>query len=336
MSSFLLKGFQQGPLLSLKNKEYRLFVQRFLNLQLEEDLRKRDLTTSLLFSGINSKQTRLRGKAEIFAKQAGILAGVEEFKLFCGLVGISVKSSAEDGETIHSGDKILALSGLIPDLLKVERVGLDLLGRLSGIATATNELVQKIKKIAKTKISATRKTLWGNLDKKAVFIGGGLTHRLGLWQAVLIKENHLTALENLGISDPFLHSVKSISCQSAETLRFLRSHRQSERNGFPVFFEIEVETMGDAVHAGELVLSQNLKFPAALLLDNFSPREARKTVKIFSENGWQGKILLEASGGITPFNIQDYAETGVDLISIGFLTHSAKHFDFSQRIVKMG
>ncbi len=245
---------------------------------------------------------------------------------------ILVNAPFKDGDKIRQGDKALSLSGALETLLRTERVGLDLLGRMSGIATAANELVQKVNKISKTKIAATRKTLWGNLDKKAVFLGGGLTHRLGLWQAVLVKENHLTALKSLGIKDPFSYIKDSLSSLKFHDLMKLIRGTSHQQRRFPSFFEIEVETIEQGVHVGELLMGQKLDFSFALLLDNFSSLNIRKIVKIFSKRSWDKKILLEASGGITPSNLMEYAETGVDLISMGFLTHSVKHFDFSQKI----
>ncbi len=332
VNSLILEGFQQERFLSLKNKEYRRFVQKFLEMQLKEDVKKKDLTTSFLFSRILPDKAASHAEAEIIAKQKGILAGLEEFKFFCEMNQILVNAPFKDGDKIRQGDKALSLSGALETLLRTERVGLDLLGRMSGIATAANELVQKVNKISKTKIAATRKTLWGNLDKKAVFLGGGLTHRLGLWQAVLVKENHLTALKSLGIKDPFSYIKDSLSSLKFHDLMKLIRGTSHQQRRFPSFFEIEVETIEQGVHVGELLMGQKLDFSFALLLDNFSSLNIRKIVKIFSKRSWDKKILLEASGGITPSNLMEYAETGVDLISMGFLTHSVKHFDFSQKI----
>jgi nicotinate-nucleotide pyrophosphorylase (carboxylating) len=314
------KAFQHGHRLSLSQKEYRTWVSSFLKALLKEDTKKEDVTTNLLFPNLKHRMM-----AEIVAKQDGIMAGMEEFQFFCTMNNIKIKPFVQDGTQLPKGKKIAELLGTPPLLLKIERTGLDLIGRMSGIATTTHNLTQRIKKVSQAKLSATRKTLWGPMDKKAVFLGGGLTHRLGLWQALLIKENHLEALRNSGARDPFAEAIHKIAS------------RKSQKK--IAFLEIETESVQEALHVGKLFvenLNRLSKVPLAILLDNFTPQKIRETIRRFEQNGWREKILLEASGGITEENLEDYAKTGVDLISLGTLTHSAKNFDFSQRIVSQG
>ncbi len=307
--------FQHGQLLSMERPEYREWVLTFLTLQFLEDKRKGDITVHALFPDRDARM-----KAEIVAKENGILAGLEELSAFCEAEEIGMISETRDGNRVKKGEVVATLSGPIGKLLETERMGLDLLGRMSGIATLTHELSEKVKKNSSVALAATRKTLWGLLDKKAVYLGGGLTHRLGLWQAILVKDNHLIALHNL-------HGGDAIS----ESIKLSTQHPSSEETRV---VEVEVESFEAARSA--IQCFQECAVPSAvfgLLLDNFSPSLIDKTVAFLTEQKLRDKILLEASGGINRENLTDYANTQVDLISLGSLTHSAPHLDFSERVM---
>lgn len=320
MNPLVEKAFQHGHLLTTQRGPYREWVVSFLTAQVQEDRKKTDLTAEVLYPNQGVVM-----RSGIVAKQSGIMAGIEELKLLCELQGISMTPGAMDGAPVKAGEKVADLMGPVGKLLETERVGLELIGRMSGIATGARELVDEIGKIGPVALAATRKTLWGPIDKKAVYLGGGLTHRLGLWQAILIKENHLIGLRNRGEKDPFHEAVYRAA--------------PAVRRGETVFFEVEVESPDDAVTVGDLMTryipanSNPHGVPLAVLLDNFSTDQIGETERRFEEKGWKGKILLEASGGITKENVLDFARTGVDLISLGSLTHSARNFDFSQRMV---
>ncbi len=199
-----------------------------------------------------------------------------------------------DGRVVEDGIELASVTGPARALLAAERVALNLLGRLSGIATATRELVDLVEGTGAT-ILDTRKTtpLWRALEKAAVRAGGGENHRMGLYDAVLIKDNHLRAVGSVG-----------------EAVRRARA-----RVGARVKIEVEVERMRDlesAIEAGADVV----------LLDNMPPARLRKCVERA-----RGRCLLEASGGVTRRNIRRIAETGVDFISVGWITHSAPALD---------
>ncbi len=199
-----------------------------------------------------------------------------------------------DGRVVEDGIELASVTGPARALLAAERVALNLLGRLSGIATATRELVDLVEGTGAT-ILDTRKTtpLWRALEKAAVRAGGGENHRMGLYDAVLIKDNHLRAVGSVG-----------------EAVRRARA-----RVGARMKIEVEVEGVRDleaAIEAGADVV----------LLDNMPPARIRKCVERA-----RGRCLLEASGGVTRRNIRRIAETGVDFISVGWITHSAPALD---------
>jgi nicotinate-nucleotide pyrophosphorylase (carboxylating) len=184
---------------------------------------------------------------------------------------------------------LLKLNGTIKNILKTERTALNILQRMSGIATETNKLVKKIKH--KSLLCSTRKTQWGLLDKKAVMLGGGGTHRLGLHDFILVKDNHLAATDKINWQ------------------------KLSKK-----FWEIEVDSTKQA-----LVFARYN--PDAIMLDNFKPQTIKRTIKKLSP-----QIIFEASGGITESNLFEYAKTGVDVISMGSLTHSTKSLNINLQV----
>ena len=276
--------------LNLRNREYRKFVDELLEFLWREDSASGDTTTKLL------KNPRQKIKAEVTAKSAGVLAGATEVEFFWQKKGIETLTVKKDGSKIKVGETIFKISGPAEKILAAERVGLNLLSRMSGIATATTRLA---KKIGKNKLSATRKTPLGLLDSKAVVIGGGLPHRLNLADQILVKENHLAV-------DP--DCWKKIKTKD--------------------FFEVEADSTKLAIEiATYFSNSRNL----VLLLDNFSPARLKKLVPRLKKIN--PKIILEASGGITNKSAKQYLKTGVDYVSLGALTHSVAVLDFSLIIV---
>lgn len=263
---------------------------------LEEDIGSGDLTTSLLVPEEDIS------KARFIAKSAFVLAGIPFAREVFRMLNPSVEwtSFSADGEWLRSGDVIAELSGKTRSILTGERVSLNILQRLSGIATLTNTYAEETQGM-KTRIVDTRKTVPGMrfMEKYAVRIGGGYNHRFGLFDGVLIKTNHITAVG--GISE----AVK----------RARQAHHLSK-------IEIEVETLRDLVQALEAGAD-------IVMLDNMSVSDMRKAVQIV-----QGKVLLEASGGINLENVREVAGTGVDMISVGALTHSAAAVDISLQLIK--
>ncbi|MFA4646296.1 carboxylating nicotinate-nucleotide diphosphorylase [Pyrococcus kukulkanii] len=265
---------------------------------LEEDAPYGDVTSEAVIP------ENMSAKAVIIAKQAGTIAGVEEAKALFEYFGVKVSVKRKDGEEVKEGDVILELEGNARAILLVERTALNIMGRMSGIATETRRLVEKVRKVnPKVKVAGTRKSLLRPLDKKAIMIGGGEPHRFSLSDAILIKDNHL-ALVPL---DEAIKRAKSFSVYK--------------------IVEVEVESLNDAVRAAELGAD-------IVMLDNMKPQEIEKVIEELKRRGLRDRIKIEVSGGITPENIEEYAKLDIDVISLGYLTHSVKNFDVSLEIVE--
>ncbi|MEM3726144.1 MAG: carboxylating nicotinate-nucleotide diphosphorylase [Candidatus Bathyarchaeia archaeon] len=270
---------------------------------LAEDVGQGDITTELTVS-----QKRM-AEAEVIAKEDGVVAGIEEAKILLESLGLNVEALTADGEVVKAKQTLLKIHGDAKTILAAERTLLNLLSRMSGIATTTRNLVKKIQKAGlKTKVACTRKTAPGLLyfDKKAVLIGGGDTHRLHLDDMVLIKDNHIAIVGSVE------EAVK----------------RAREGCSFSKKIEVEVTTIEEALTAARVGAD-------IIMLDNFSPTQIKEAVKQLERTGFYGKILLEASGGIKTENIIEYASTGVDIVSLGEITDSAKTLDISLEIVKL-
>ncbi len=259
---------------------------------LEEDLYYGDVTH------VEDRNVR----AEIVSKDSGVIAGVRVAKIAFKSFGVRVLNSIRDGDSIKKGDIVMELEGNSKDILMLERTILNILMRMSGIATVTAEMVEKARSVnPKVRIAATRKTTPGFriFEKMAVEIGGGDTHRFGLGDCVMIKDNHIAIAGDL---------VKAI--------------RLAKRASFTKKIEVEVKRVEDALIAAREGVD-------VIMLDNFKPREIEEAIEILEKEGLRERVLIEASGGITPKNVKYYAKTGVDIISSGYITHSAKALDLS-------
>jgi nicotinate-nucleotide pyrophosphorylase (carboxylating) len=277
--------------LTLRNAKYRQFALSTLIQAYAADVGTYDVTTALL--GLRQKQLVT---AEIRAKEAGIVAGLSECELFWRKYGITVELLKKDGATVRCGEVLVRLRGSAAAILTTERTALNLLQRMSGIATATNRLVQLV---GQNRVAGTRKTPFGLLDCRAIVVGGGLPHRLNLADQILVKENHLAV-------DP-------------ECWKRIRTKD---------FFEIEADNEKLAIEIAEYYKERGGKL--ILLLDNFTPPKLKKLVPQLRRI--HPSIILEASGGITPKNIQAYLAVGVDYVSLGYLTHSSRALDLSLRV----
>ncbi|ASA78640.1 carboxylating nicotinate-nucleotide diphosphorylase [Thermococcus sp. 5-4] len=245
----------------------------------------------------------IRAKAVIIAKQEGIIAGVEEAKALFEHFEVEVEVRKRDGEEVKRGDTILELKGDAHSILLVERTALNIMGRMSGIATEVRRLVEKVKAVnPKVRVAGTRKTLLKPIDKKAILIGGGELHRFSLSDAILIKDNHL-ALVPL---EEAIRRAKSFSVYKV--------------------VEVEVESLEDALKAAKAGAD-------VVMLDNMSPAEIAETVEALRREGLRERVKIEVSGGITPENIEEYAALDIDVISLGYLTHSVRNFDVSLEII---
>jgi len=303
------KAFQRGYELNINNPKYLKVLKRFTTDELKYDLGESDITTNSVFGKDKTKTTAIIG-----SKESGIVAGLEEISWFYKKCGLKIKLFKKDSDSIKKGDILIEIRGYLKKILETERVGLNLLQRMSGIATETNSLVRKTG--SELTILSTRKTTLGYLDKKAVYVGGGSTHRLGLWDAILIKDNHLKALKDIGYKDAIGEAVDRAH-KSDKTARFI---------------EIEVENKEDAIRAAQKFVELG-KGIYVIMLDNMSPDEIRSIVDELKRRKLYNQVLLEASGGITPENIEEYIGLGLDAVSLGYLTHSAKALDMSQEII---
>jgi len=307
--NLILKAYDRSDFLQLKNPIYLDRVRDFTEKCLVEDVGNGDITTEALLLGDNMV------KAVVRAKSSGIIAGVEEAVWFYNNHNLEINAVKKDASPINKGDIILELEGNERDLLETERTGLNLLQRMSSIATLTHEMVEKIKG-KNVQIVPPRKNHWGLLDKKACYLGGALTHRLGLWESILIKENHLESIINGG-HDNYIDTALE------------RAFRHEKA----VFLEIEVEDINDCFKAAKKFKEYKKGKPCIIMLDNFTVEDSKKAVDLLRQENLWDHIIIESSGGIGPENITDYADTGVDVISMSYITYAQNICDLSQRII---
>ncbi len=242
------------------------------------------------------------GKSHLLIKEDGILAGVEVAKrVFAKFDStMQVEVLINDGTPVKKGDIAMVVTAKVRSLLQTERLMLNIMQRMSGIATMTNKYVERLKG-TKTHVLDTRKTTPGlrMLEKQAVKIGGGMNHRIGLFDMILLKDNHIDFCGGI-------------------TNAITRCHEYLKEKGLNLKIEIEVRNFD------ELAEAMNCGGINRIMLDNFSVADTKKAVDIVG-----GKFETESSGGITFDTIRDYAECGVDFISVGALTHSVKGLDMS-------
>jgi len=271
-------------------------LDRAITLWFEEDIREGDHTT------LSTIPKEALGKAVLHVKQAGIIAGIDVAKrVFHRFdTSLSVKTMKADGDQIFVGDQVLEVSGSVQSILQCERLVLNIMQRMSGIATNTREYVDLVKGTG-ARILDTRKTTPGFrfLEKEAVRLGGGVNHRFGLFDMIMIKDNHIDF-------------AGSIEKAIAGARRYL------EENKLDLKIEVEARTLSDVA---EVLRIGNVH---RIMLDNFDIRMTREAVALI-----KGRFETESSGGITRDTIRDYAGCGVDFISVGALTHQVKSLDMS-------
>ncbi len=271
-------------------------VDKLIDLAFAEDIGDGDHTTLCC---IPEDAT---GKSHLLIKEDGVLAGVEVAKEVFRRFDpeLKVEVLMEDGTKVKKGDIAMVVSGKVRSLLQTERLMLNIMQRMSGIATTTSRYVERLKGTG-TRVLDTRKTTPGlrMLEKAAVKIGGGCNHRIGLFDMILLKDNHVD----------FAGGIRNA---------IDRCHEYLEKNNLKLKIEIEVRNFDE--------LQQVLERGGVdrIMLDNFSPADTRKAVEIINH-----KYETESSGGITFDTLRDYAECGVDFISVGALTHSVKGLDMS-------
>jgi nicotinate-nucleotide pyrophosphorylase (carboxylating) len=280
-------------------------LQTFLNVReilanfLQEDVGAGDITSD------NIIPADLEAKAEIVCKSRfAIVCGLEEASVLFDICSCKSEILVKDGSKVVKGTVVMNVSGYARAILKAERTAINIIMRMSGIATETRRIVDLAKDIT---ILATRKTAPGlrYFDKKAVVLGGGATHRMRLDDMVLIKDNHLVLVSDLG-----------------------KCIRLAKKNvGSSIKVECEARTKEEALAA---VAAQ----ADAIMLDNFTPKQAQQTIRQIRRMGLRNKVKIELSGGINQNNIRHYSRTKPDFISLGYITHSSKAIDFSLEIMK--
>lgn len=279
----------------------RFDVEDSIKSFLAEDIGYGDITTDAIID------PKLHAQAVVTCREDAVIAGIEESLLLLKLVQCTGTALVKDGERVKAGTRILRSQGPARQLLRTERTLLNIVSHMSGVATITADLVAIAKKEGKkqVRIAATRKTHPGLrfFEKKAVKVGGGDPHRLGLDDAVLIKDNHLALTRSL-----------------TDSVKLARS-----RTSFTRKVEVEITRPAEAIEA--------VKAGADIvLLDNMKPKVIRDTIIQLENAKLRDRVMLEASGGIKKDNLSSYVQTGVDVISIGAITHSAKSIDLNMEI----
>jgi len=274
-------------------------IRRFL----EEDIGQGDITT------LHTIPQGIVAETEVVAKEKGVIAGLEETSAFLESLGFEADVLMPDGSGVEKGTTIMRIVGDARTLLSTERTILNLLTRMSGIATKTRRVIEKVRDAGyQTRIASTRKVAPGLLyfDKKAVMLAGGDTHRLHLDDLVLIKDNHLAITR--GVAEAVKRARNNVS--------------------FSKKIEVEVSSQKDASEAVEAGAD-------IVMLDNFSPQKIRDAISSLEEKGLRDQVLIEASGGINEGNVIEYAATGADILSLGEITDSVKALDISLDVVKV-
>jgi nicotinate-nucleotide pyrophosphorylase (carboxylating) len=270
------------------------YLLRFI----EEDAPYGDVTSAAVIPDITCD-------AVIRAEQAGIIAGLDEAALLFSHFGVSVKHRIHDGNTVSKNDVLLSLGGDAKTILLIERTALNIIGRMSGIATQTRKIVDLVSAVnPHCRIAATRKTCPGSriLDKKAVAIGGGDPHRMNLSDGLLIKDNHL-ALVPLDIAVA-----------------------AAKKNTLYKKIEVEAETPETALLAAQAGAD-------IIMLDNMSPDQITRTIRELKHEDLRDRVIIELSGGIDESSLARYAVLDVDVISLGTLTHSVKNLSVNLEII---
>ena len=268
---------------------------------LREDIGQGDLTSEYIVDEDSKSSSSIICKSEV-----AVVAGLEEVRTIFDICNCKSNALVKDGDIVKNGRKVMKIKGNTRSILKAERTALNLIMRMSGIATDTKKFVDIVRIVSNDiKITGTRKTAPGLrfFDKKSIVLGGGYAHRNSLDEMILIKDNH--------------HAVTSSIRRS-----ILKAKLKAGKN---IMIECEVSDTKSSVEA--------IKSGAdIIMLDNFSPQEAQKTISYLKRSGLREKILVEISGGVNISNIKDYATTLPDMISVGSLTHSSQSIDFSMEI----
>ena len=276
----------------------RKIIKEFL----EVDVGFGDITTNTLI------QDKIHATAEIKARENGVIAGIQEAIMVFELMNIKILDNIEDGSAVKKNQTILRIKGRAKDILTAERTALNILMRMSGIATETNSVIKIVRGINNvTRIACTRKITPGfqYFEKRAVSLGGGDTHRFNLDDEIMIKDNHLSIFGDIK--------------EAIEKIR--------KEISFSKKIEVEVETIDQVLEAANAGAD-------IIMFDNFTPVKATEALKLLEEKGLRDKVTIEFSGGINKNNVSAYAKLNPDVISMGYLIHSSKSLNINLEFVE--
>ena len=321
---------------SLRNPLYKTSVIAFMNGMLGEDLSEAGcITARAIFSD------KHKGEAVIRTKESGVLAGLSEICLLMDTFRslISYKVAEKNGHILHDGDKldgceepIITIQGNIITILEIERTVLNILQRMSGIATEVSRLQEMITASgSKSRLAATRKLQWGRLDKRAFIVGGGLSHRRGLYDTMMIKDTEIDFLN-------FVKDTANYSDPAEKRLNWVVKSIQAcwEQRECSMGLIVEVQKPEEALLVSKVLKSLQGEgyYPCSIMLDNFTPDTILETIQKTKEQDTYDFVLFESSGNIHAQRIVDYAKTNVDVISVGRPTHSTDVLDIHMVINK--
>ena len=300
----------------MTNKMANDFLQRDWDLELEDDLRqlirlgiREDLRHEHDWTTLAVIPADATGKASVVARDTGVIAGLKTIDVILDETNVAGSCSIQcaDGQTVTSGQAIVVIEASARELLTIERLILNFIGRLSGIATLTAQYVSRVE--GRCRVYDTRKTTpgWRRLEKYAVRCGGGMNHRIGLHDAIMIKDNHLA-----------ISNSASVDLTMREAIEMARNTAASIERDQDVIVEVEVDTLEQLT---DVIPAE----PDIVLLDNMTVEELQQAVAMIRDTN--SGIELEASGGVTLETIGEISQSGVARISVGALTHSAVNFD---------
>lgn len=327
--------YQYSDSYTLDNPLYKTSVIAFMNEMLGEDLRESGCITALAIFDRKDK-----GRAMISAKQKGILAGLEETCLLLDnfRTHLQYELAIRNGVAIKDGDElqadedpILFIEGDIITILEVERTILNILQRMSGIASEVHYQQERIYACqSHSRLAATRKLQWARLDKKAFIIGGGLSHRRGLYDTMMIKDTEIDFWHHIEEVHAKVRKENARIRWISESIERCWSHRDKSKG-----LIVEVETREEAAKVARQLkdLQNGRYYPCAIMLDNFKPKDIITTLDQCRGEGTYEWTLFESSGNITEETIEEYAKTGVDVLSTGKPTHSTNVLDIHMKVV---
>ena len=300
----------------MTNKMANDFLQRDWDLELEDDLRqlirlgiREDLRHEHDWTTLAVIPADATGKASVVARDTGVIAGLKTIDVILDETNVAGSCSIQcaDGQTVTSGQAIVVIEASARELLTIERLILNFIGRLSGIATLTAQYVSHVE--GRCRVYDTRKTTpgWRRLEKYAVRCGGGMNHRIGLHDAIMIKDNHLA-----------ISNSASVDLTMRQAIEMARNTAASIERDQDVIVEVEVDTLEQLT---DVIPAE----PDIVLLDNMTVEELQQAVAMIRDTN--SGIELAASGGVTLETIGEISQSGVDRISVGALTHSAVNFD---------